>query len=101
MRGIVFDIKEFALNDGEGIRTTVFLKGCPLRCVWCHNPEGLSPRPELYQKVGCEGCGLCMRPCDHEDCKPFGRCVHICQKNLLRIAGVEWESFSKRAIYTK
>ncbi len=92
MRGIVFDIKEFALNDGEGIRTTVFLKGCPLRCIWCHNPEGLSWEPELYQKSGCEGCGLCMRPCDHEDCKPFGRCVHICQKNLLRIAGVEWES---------
>lgn len=44
--GIVFDIKEFAIQDGPGIRTTVFLKGCPLRCPWCHNPEGLSPEPE-------------------------------------------------------
>ncbi|MBQ2734827.1 MAG: 4Fe-4S cluster-binding domain-containing protein, partial [Clostridia bacterium] len=40
MKGLIFDIKEFAVHDGAGIRTTVFLKGCPLRCVWCHNPEG-------------------------------------------------------------
>ncbi len=45
--GIVFDIKEFAVFDGPGIRTTVFLKGCPLRCAWCHNPEGISPEPEV------------------------------------------------------
>ena len=43
--GVIFDIKGFALNDGPGIRTTVFHKGCPLRCLWCHNPEGLSPEP--------------------------------------------------------
>ena len=92
MRGVVFDIKDFALNDGDGIRTTVFLKGCPLRCVWCHNPEGLSPNAELYQKTGCADCGLCRRPCAHEDCAPFGRCVHICPKNLLRVAGREWDS---------
>ena len=51
MNGIIFDIKEFALGDGDGIRTTVFLKGCPLRCIWCHNPEGLSAMPELYVKL--------------------------------------------------
>ena len=45
MKGIVFDIKEFAVYDGPGIRTTVFMKGCPLRCRWCHNPEGLSTKP--------------------------------------------------------
>jgi pyruvate formate lyase activating enzyme len=45
--GIVFDIREFTLHDGPGLRTTVFLKGCPLRCAWCHNPEGLSPHPEV------------------------------------------------------
>lgn len=45
--GVIFDIKEFAIYDGPGIRQTVFLKGCPLRCGWCHNPEGLDPAPEL------------------------------------------------------
>ena len=63
-----------------------------MRCVWCHNPEGLSPKAELYQKTGCTDCGLCRRPCAHEDCAPFGRCVHICPKNLLRVAGREWDS---------
>ena len=47
MKGIVFDIKEFSLNDGQGIRTTVFMKGCPLRCKWCHNPEGLLSEPQV------------------------------------------------------
>ncbi len=45
--GIIFDIKEFAVHDGPGIRTTVFLKGCPLKCMWCHNPEGMSPDPQM------------------------------------------------------
>ncbi len=49
--GIVFDIKEFAVHDGPGIRTTVFLKGCPLRCAWCHNPEGLSPEPQVLRSA--------------------------------------------------
>ncbi|MBN2449845.1 MAG: radical SAM protein [Lentisphaeria bacterium] len=52
MTGTVFDIKEFALFDGPGIRTTVFLKGCPLRCAWCHNPEGLAPGPEPMVGAG-------------------------------------------------
>ena len=52
MKGTIFSIEEFAINDGPGIRTTVFLKGCPLRCEWCHNPEGLSPRPQLMRKRG-------------------------------------------------
>ena len=50
MKGTIFSIEEFAINDGPGIRTTVFLKGCPLRCEWCHNPEGLSPKPQLMKK---------------------------------------------------
>lgn len=93
MKGIIFDIKEFSLNDGAGIRTTVFMKGCPLSCIWCHNPEGLSANRELYVKRGnCQNCGLCQKPCGHEDCKPFGRCLHICPRDLVSIAGVEWES---------
>ena len=70
MKGLIFDIKEFAVHDGEGIRTTVFFKGCPLRCVWCHNPEGLSSKRELYLKQnGCLSCGLCRKPCNHPECQ--------------------------------
>lgn len=88
MKGTVFDIKEFALGDGDGIRTTVFFKGCPLSCIWCHNPEGLSPAPELYVKeVGCLGCGLCRRGCSHPECAPYGRCLHVCPSDLLSVVG--------------
>ena len=91
MNGLIFDIKEFALRDGSGARTTVFFKGCPLRCIWCHNPEGLSPTPELYElREGCAECGLCRLPCTHEECKPYGRCLHVCPKNLLREVGREY-----------
>ncbi len=93
MSGLVFDIKDFALNDGDGIRTTVFLKGCPLRCRWCHNPEGLSPRRELYlRQGGCLDCGLCRRPCTHDECRGLGRCLHICPRDLVSAAGELWEA---------
>lgn len=93
MNGILFDIKEFALNDGAGIRTTVFFKGCPLRCAWCHNPEGLDPKPELYVKQnGCLDCGLCRRGCSHPECQRFGRCLHICPNNLVTVKGQEWSA---------
>ena len=92
MKATIFDIKEFSVRDGEGIRTTVFFKGCPLRCAWCHNPEGLSALPELYElKEGCLNCGLCRQVCEHPDCQAFGRCLHICPKNLLRAIGKEYE----------
>src|SRR5512146_1302986 len=54
LTGILFDIREFAVHDGPGIRTTVFLKGCPLACQWCHNPEGQSPRPQVMRSPGRE-----------------------------------------------
>ena len=93
MKGLIFDIKEFALHDGPGIRTTVFLKGCPLRCAWCHNPEGLSPRRELFLKQnGCTQCGLCRRPCTHADCQGLGRCLHVCPRDLVGVAGQEWDA---------
>ena len=47
---VIFEVREFCLHDGPGVRTTVFFKGCPLRCAWCHNPEGLSPEPEVLFK---------------------------------------------------
>ena len=62
MKGIIFEIKRFAVHDGDGIRTTVFFKGCPLRCVWCHNPEGLLRKPqEAFYKHKCIGCGECKK----------------------------------------
>lgn len=86
--GTIFDIKGFALNDGPGIRTTVFLKGCPLCCLWCHNPEGLSPEPELYIKqVKCTHCGQCTVPCAHDDCRPYGRCLHVCPNDCVSVCG--------------
>lgn len=88
MTGTIFDIKEMAVHDGPGIRTTVFFKGCPLRCRWCHNPEGLSREPQLmYQESRCRHCGLCRKPCSHPECQPFGRCLHICPDNLLTVSG--------------
>lgn len=61
-KGLVFDIKRFAMHDGAGIRTTLFLKGCPLRCRWCQNPEGLDPKQELiYFKRHCIHCGACAK----------------------------------------
>ena len=93
MIGSIFDIKEMAVHDGPGLRTTVFLKGCPLRCVWCHNPEGLTTRPQLmYKQTRCKNCGLCRQMCDHPQCKPFGRCIRVCPENCLEIVGREVEA---------
>lgn len=90
MKGLIFDIKELSLHDGPGPRVTVFFKGCPLRCLWCHNPEGFLPRPELLiTKNGCTECGLCRKPCSHPECEGLGRCLKMCPKGLLRVAG-EW-----------
>ena len=61
---LIFDIKRYAIHDGPGIRTTLFLKGCPLRCVWCHNPESWSPLPQrLYKRSRCIGCSTCVDGC--------------------------------------
>ncbi len=88
MTGTIFDIKEMAVHDGPGIRTTVFFKGCPLRCHWCHNPEGFTQKPQLMVKENrCRHCGLCFKPCNHPECQPFGRCLHICPENCLTVSG--------------
>ena len=88
MEGTIFDIKECSIHDGPGMRTTVFLKGCPLHCLWCHNPEGLRKEPQLtYKKNMCAHCGNCYLPCGHPECAPFGRCVHACPNGCLEISG--------------
>jgi len=67
MQPLIFDIKRYAINDGPGIRTTIFMKGCPLRCVWCHNPESWSPQPQiLYKKSKCIGCQSCVAACPQQ-----------------------------------
>lgn len=77
-----------AVHDGPGIRTTVFFKGCPLRCRWCHNPEGLNFEKQLMVKGNaCTGCGKCRVSCSHPECAPFGRCLHACPQNCLSVAG--------------
>lgn len=88
--GIVFDIKELAVFDGPGIRTTVFMKGCPLRCMWCHNPEGLSSEPQIMRSNnGCLNCGQCKAVCRHpNDCIFCGACVRACPKHLIHLCGV-------------
>ncbi len=93
MTGIVFDIKECSVHDGIGLRTTVFLKGCPLRCIWCHNPEGLKSTPDLLVKhTLCKKCGLCRKSCRHNECKSFNRCIHACPVGALSLSGRKYEA---------
>lgn len=102
MGGIVFDIARFSLTDGPGIRTVVFLKGCPLNCRWCHNPESQSPHAELFSDPQkCVGCRRCMEVClqqchdirngvhffDREDCIGCGRCANVCFSGALTLVG--------------
>lgn len=92
-RGTIFDLKEFAIYDGPGVRQTVFLKGCPLRCNWCHNPEGLSCRPQLMVSAAtCVYCGRCEAICGREKCVACGKCVSACPLGLRRIVGTELTS---------
>jgi|LSQX01.1.fsa_nt_gb pyruvate formate lyase activating enzyme len=89
IRGLVFDIKQFAVFDGPGIRTTVFLKGCPMRCQWCHNPEGISFQPQLMvSNSSCVHCGRCSLACSHpEKCIACGACIDVCPLHLRKISG--------------
>lgn len=98
MDGCVFDIQRFSIHDGPGIRTIVFLKGCPLHCRWCCNPESMRPEPELLFNPGlCIGCGQCRRVCpagalgdagvDRGRCTGCGACVEECYADALFMKG--------------
>ena len=101
---LIFDIKRYAINDGPGIRTTLFMKGCPLHCVWCHNPESWSPsRQILYKRSKCIGCQTCVETCPQQilrlspdgivmgsGCTLCGRCAEECPTTALEQCGREW-----------
>ena len=93
MKGTIFNIEEFAVHDGPGIRILVFFKGCPLRCTWCHNPEGILYTKELMvSRNSCISCGRCTEVCQYDDCIACGRCVSECPSGLRRISGQQIEA---------
>ncbi len=90
MTGCIFSIEEFSVYDGPGIRTTVFLKGCPLLCSWCHNPEGQSPNTEIVRSPnGCIGCNSCIKTAVIQNGQLLftDESIKKCPMNLLRICG--------------
>lgn len=101
-QGTIFEVKRFAVHDGPGVRTTLFLKGCPLRCRWCHNPEGMEAKPQLaYHEQKCLHCGECVGTCpqgahslvdgrhvlERAKCIACGQCVEACLGRALRLFG--------------
>ena len=99
---LIFDIKRYSINDGPGIRVTIFLKGCPLNCLWCHNPESISPRiQKLFTASKCIGCGECCRVCpvqactltasgvvtDQKLCTLCGKCAEVCPTLATEMSG--------------
>jgi pyruvate formate lyase activating enzyme len=102
-QGLIFDIRKYSIHDGPGIRTTVFFKGCPLRCLWCHNPEGQSFTPELMVRPGrcLKDCSECLLACeptalakiadipvlDKNKCTACGKCAEVCPTLAVEIVG--------------
>jgi pyruvate formate lyase activating enzyme len=106
MQAMIFNIQRFSTEDGPGIRTTVFFKGCPLSCAWCHNPEGLSSRPQLiWYALRCIAARDCLKACpedaltltpqgmkiDRVRCTACGRCEEACPASALEVVGKTWD----------
>ncbi len=104
-KGYIFEIQKMSTEDGPGIRTTVFFKQCPLKCIWCHNPESISKKPSIqWFKVKCIGCRTCIDVCpqkaisldlnglhiDREKCLGCGKCAEACPSTALRKIGEYW-----------
>ena len=103
MKGTIFNIQKFCVHDGDGIRTCVFLKGCLLRCLWCHNPEGLSAKPQLiFRQEKCTACGRCLAAecaarsltdgrmhLSRQACTACGKCAALCLADACEIIGFE------------
>lgn len=105
-KGLVFDFHRGTTHDGPGMRTTVFFKGCPLHCRWCHNPESICPEKELWwDEKKCIGCMTCVNGCpaqalkaepggiriDRELCRKCYRCADNCPAKAMSVAGTEWD----------
>lgn len=118
--GTIFNLQRFSVQDGPGIRTTVFVKGCPLTCPWCSNPESINPYPEVAHVAAmCQHCGSCIKVCeqkaisfeekgiriDREKCNNCGKCVEVCTNDALKLFGKEvsieevYDEISKDKLY--
>ena len=96
MKAEIFDIKRYAVHDGPGIRTTFFLKGCPLHCLWCQNPESMHREQEIVlTQIKCIGCGACKAACNKLDntlrlpksqCTLCGKCIEACKTGARHFA---------------
>jgi pyruvate formate lyase activating enzyme len=102
LKGVIFNIQRYSIHDGPGIRTTLFLKGCPLKCFWCQNPESQRKKPEVFlYKDRCTGCGQCVAACstgasrllekkstiDRDKCIGCGECVGVCPNEARKLMG--------------
>ena len=105
LKGTVLEIQRMSTEDGPGIRTTVFMKGCPMHCLWCHNPESISSKPQIqWIGIRCIGCRTCEAACpngglqlseegmtiDREKCEGCGTCAEECPSTALELLGKDW-----------